>query len=218
MSIRILLIFDLRNYFVIYFCCGVIAIWANIDIVFDGDLLNLIQVFLSYFFPNKRFYSIRLCFDGDRFSPRKVQYCQQCLLLRQTRGLDSITAQIILMFDVSNNNYFVAYWFVVALLYLFGRIVICFFDFGVLNANHVFLFYVFPISRFIRCWYALMAIVFCIERHNIVNKFFLLSNKRQRLDGTSDALWFKANNLIFFVVRLRCIFFRITILFWLWPP
>lgn len=75
MSIRILLIFDLSNYFVIYFCCcGVIAIWANIDIVFDGDLLNLIQVFLSYFFPNKRFYSIRLCFDGDRFSPRKVQY------------------------------------------------------------------------------------------------------------------------------------------------
>ena len=47
MPIQILLIFDLRNYFVIYFCCGVIAILANIDIIFDCDLLNLIQVFLS---------------------------------------------------------------------------------------------------------------------------------------------------------------------------
>lgn len=75
MSIQILLIFDLRNYFDIYFCCcGVIAILANIDIIFDCDLLNLIQVFLSYSFPNKRFYSMVLGFGGDRFSPRKVQY------------------------------------------------------------------------------------------------------------------------------------------------
>ena len=58
MPIQILLIFDLRNYFVIYFCRGVIAILANIDIIFDFDLLNLIQVFLSYSFSNKRFYSM----------------------------------------------------------------------------------------------------------------------------------------------------------------
>lgn len=64
MSIRILLIFDLSNYFDIYFCCcGVVAILANNDMHFDFDLLNSIQVFLSYFFPNKRFYSMMLCFD-----------------------------------------------------------------------------------------------------------------------------------------------------------
>ena len=75
MSIQILSIFDLRNYFVICFCCcGVIAIWANNDMHFDFDLLNPIQVFLSFSFPNKRFYSMVLGFDGDLFSPRKVQY------------------------------------------------------------------------------------------------------------------------------------------------
>lgn len=64
MTIQILLIFDLRNYFVIYFCCcGVVAIWANNDMHFDFDLLNAIQVFLSYAFLNKRFYSMMLCFD-----------------------------------------------------------------------------------------------------------------------------------------------------------
>lgn len=145
-----------------------------------------------------------LGFGGDRFSPRKAQYCQQWLLLRQTRGLGSITAQIILMFDVSN-NYFVVYWFVVALLYLFGRIAICIFDFGFFNANHVFLFYVFPISRFIRCWYALMAIVFCIERHNIVNKFFLLSNKRQRLDGVQMLYG------LMYIIKLLCCFCAIAV-------
>ena len=50
------------------------AIWANNDMHFDFDLLNPIQVFLSFSFPNKRFYSMVLGFDGDRFSPRKVQY------------------------------------------------------------------------------------------------------------------------------------------------
>ena len=74
MPIQILLIFDLNNYFVIYFCCGVIAILANIDIIFDCDLLNLIQLFLSFSFPNKRFYSMVLGFGGNRFSPRKLQY------------------------------------------------------------------------------------------------------------------------------------------------
>ncbi len=75
MPIQILLIFDLRNYFVIYFCCcGVIAIWANNDMHYDLDLLNLIQVFLSYSFLNKRFYLMVLGFGDDRSSPRKVQY------------------------------------------------------------------------------------------------------------------------------------------------
>ena len=106
------------------------------------------------------------------FRLEKYNIDNNVLLFRQTRGLGSMTTQTILMFDVSNNNYFVVYWFVVALLYLFWRIAICFFDFGVLNANHVFLSYFFPISSFIRCWYALMAIVFCIEKYNIVNKLF----------------------------------------------
>lgn len=41
---------------------------------YDLDLLNLIQVFLSYSFLNKRFYLMVLGFGDDRSSPRKVQY------------------------------------------------------------------------------------------------------------------------------------------------
>lgn len=47
MPIQILLIFDLRNYFVIYFCCGVIAILANIDIFLTVTYLILFR----YFYP-----------------------------------------------------------------------------------------------------------------------------------------------------------------------
>ena len=68
MPIQILLIFDLSNYFVIYFCCGVIAILANKDIIFDFDQLNVIQVFLSYAFSNKRFCLMMLGFGGNRSS------------------------------------------------------------------------------------------------------------------------------------------------------
>ena len=42
--------------------CGVI-LFSNNDIIFDFDCLNAIQVFLSYAFSNKRFYSMMLYFD-----------------------------------------------------------------------------------------------------------------------------------------------------------
>ena len=123
-----------NNYFVVYwFVVALLYLFSRIAICFfDFGVLNANHVFLSYSFPDKRFFSMMLGFAAIVFCLEKYNIDNNVLLFRQTRGLGSMTTQIILMFDVSNNNYFAVYWFVVALLYLFWRIAIWFFDFGFL--------------------------------------------------------------------------------------
>lgn len=116
-------------------------------------ILTLTYLILFRYFYPKSFRTsafIRWCntLTAIVFRLENYNIDNNVLLFRQTRGLGSMTTQTILMFDVSYNNYFAVYWFVVALLYLFGRMAICIFDFGVLNANHVFLSYSFSDKRF----------------------------------------------------------------------